>query len=121
MKSLTFLTTFLIFYCLRESLSQKSLINRKQKNNRPPILNLNAVKNRKETCGTSRKVGPAQRILGGRLAQDGEFPWQISLHKNRFFRCGGSIIGIKSIVTAAHCVQGLVLILIILLKLKAVR
>jgi secreted trypsin-like serine protease len=59
-------------------------------------------------CGLSNIRGPAQRIVGGRFASDGEFPWIISLHKNERFRCGGSIIDTKTIVTAAHCVQGFV-------------
>jgi secreted trypsin-like serine protease len=66
--------------------------------------------NKANGCGLSNIRGPAQRIVGGRLASDGEFPWIISLHKNERFRCGGSIniIDIKTIVTAAHCVQGFV-------------
>jgi hypothetical protein len=68
----------------------------------------NTRENKVNRCGLSNIGGPAQRILGGRLARDGEFPWIISLHKNERFSCGGSIIDTKTIVTAAHCVQGFV-------------
>lgn len=48
------------------------------------------------------------RIVGGKDASDGEFPYQISLQfKNQHF-CGGSLISESWIVTAAHCkVDGL--------------
>ncbi|XP_055385766.1 chymotrypsin-1-like [Condylostylus longicornis] len=44
------------------------------------------------------------RIVGGDFAKDGEFPYQISLQLNQNHICGGSIIGPKHILTAAHCV-----------------
>ncbi|CAB3382865.1 Hypothetical predicted protein [Cloeon dipterum] len=44
------------------------------------------------------------RIIGGTNARKGEFPWQVSLHIRGFGHfCGGSIVYLKHIVTAAHC------------------
>lgn len=47
------------------------------------------------------------KIVGGSLADEGQYPYQASLrHKGRHF-CGGSIIDKRHILTAAHCVSGL--------------
>ena len=51
------------------------------------------------------------RIVGGVETEEHEYPWQIGLvgGSNGNIYCGGSIISSKWILTAAHCVDGLVL------------
>jgi len=46
-------------------------------------------------------IGPY--IVNGDLAKRGAWPWQVSLFYQGIFKCGGSILNAKWIVTAAHC------------------
>lgn len=47
-----------------------------------------------------------ERIIGGDQATAGQFPYQAMLRNKDTDFCGGSIIGIRFILTAAHCTQG---------------
>ncbi|KAL6471760.1 hypothetical protein MHYP_G00204100 [Metynnis hypsauchen] len=51
-------------------------------------------------CG---KQQVTSRIVGGRVAQLGLWPWQVSLHFNGMHICGGTLISQDFVVTAAHC------------------
>ncbi|GJQ69454.1 hypothetical protein Trydic_g6563 [Trypoxylus dichotomus] len=56
---------------------------------------------------SSQKPGQV-RIVGGFDAQNGQFPWAVSLRSSSSGRlfCGGSIINSRWILTAATCVDG---------------
>ncbi|XP_054598570.1 ST14 transmembrane serine protease matriptase a [Nothobranchius furzeri] len=59
-----------------------------------------------ENCDCGKKRFSRNRIVGGQDAEDGEFPWQVSLHAKPYTHvCGASIISPTWLVTAAHCVQ----------------
>uniref|UniRef100_A0A7M5VC52 ShKT domain-containing protein n=1 Tax=Clytia hemisphaerica TaxID=252671 RepID=A0A7M5VC52_9CNID len=47
------------------------------------------------------------RIISGRDAKPGQFPWQVAMYVNGHFSCGGSILKPDWLITAAHCLQGL--------------
>ncbi|XP_076646274.1 chymotrypsin-1-like [Halictus rubicundus] len=48
----------------------------------------------------------AARIVGGRDAAPGQFPYMASLRVNGRHICGGAILDATHILTAAHCVNG---------------
>lgn len=66
-----------------------------------------------QQCGKPAIAPKESRIVGGEVAIKNSWPWQIhlgytssflGLFESTQFICGGSIIGNKWIVTAAHCV-----------------
>ncbi|XP_005171071.2 transmembrane protease serine 3 [Danio rerio] len=55
-------------------------------------------------CGYRSAI--SSRIVGGNVSKSGQVPWQVSLHYQNQYLCGGSIISESWILTAAHCVFG---------------
>lgn len=66
---------------------------------KPHNVNVTSV-----TKGTNvTATGP--RIVGGRDAKPGEFPWQVSVRSGTESHfCGGAVLNATTVVTAAHCV-----------------
>jgi len=64
------------------------------------------------TCGISGRSSDDDfdKIVGGQAADKGEYPWQVSMQRSSwsgsYHFCGGSIIDERTVVTAAHCIEG---------------
>lgn len=70
--------------------------------------------NKEVACGVTASY-PQTKVVGGKNAAFGAWPWQVSVRKVSFFgfssthRCGGAVISSEWIATAGHCVEDLAL------------
>lgn len=77
----------------------------------PGRYTLSAARNYE--CGVQTMGRPETRIVGGKNAPFGRWPWQVSVRRTSFFgfssthRCGGAVINDNWIATAGHCVDDL--------------
>ncbi|UYV78010.1 hypothetical protein LAZ67_15003188 [Cordylochernes scorpioides] len=61
-------------------------------------------------CGIPM-VGPKNKVVGGKAAEFGAYPWQVSVRRTSLFgltsghRCGGALVNLRWTATAAHCVD----------------
>lgn len=56
-------------------------------------------------CG-GRPLKP-NKVVGGTTTVAGDHAWQVAMLWNNSFRCGGSLVNDRWILTAAHCVASL--------------
>jgi hypothetical protein len=49
---------------------------------------------------------PTNNIVGGSVARAGMFPYQAHLVIDNAYKCGGSLITARTVMTAAHCLIG---------------
>lgn len=66
-------------------------------------------------CGVRSMVGVARagRVVGGRDSEQGELPWSVLVRETSLLglftktKCGGALIDLKWVLTAAHCKPGM--------------
>jgi len=79
----------------------------------------------KKTCGWCKGTDPSPEtracgiatlrkgrthtldIVGGAQSRKGDFPWQVAIYHNNRFLCGGSLIDVTHVLSAAHCFNGI--------------
>ena len=59
-----------------------------------------------KSCGKRTIKKPQSRLIGGRNASEGEFPWQVYLRTGVMSFCSGTILSPKTVLTSAGCLEG---------------
>ncbi|CAG9860824.1 unnamed protein product [Phyllotreta striolata] len=78
------------------------------------VTSISSAANEEIACGIPQMyTKPQTRIVGGKNAPFGRWPWQVSIRRTSFFgfssthRCGGAVLNENWIATAGHCVDDL--------------
>lgn len=69
----------------------------------PPTYEENPKHLTQETSPHRSLIPYSPRIIGGRVANDDRYTYMVSLQTNGVHFCGGVLIAIDTILTAAHC------------------
>ncbi|XP_054622372.1 transmembrane protease serine 7-like [Dunckerocampus dactyliophorus] len=56
-----------------------------------------------DDCACGRPSPRSHRVVGGVNSEEGEWPWQVSLHFSGHLFCGASVLSSDWLVSAAHC------------------
>ncbi|XP_076314877.1 uncharacterized protein LOC143227305 [Tachypleus tridentatus] len=85
-----------------------------------PLMTAKQQWDYRKDCGV-RSLRPYGRIVGGRNAYFGEWPWQVLLKESTWLglflknKCGGVLLNSKYVITAAHCQPGVLASLVVVL------
>ncbi|XP_061778466.1 transmembrane protease serine 7-like [Nerophis ophidion] len=56
-----------------------------------------------EDCACGNPAPASHRVVGGVNSEEGEWPWQVSLHFSGHLFCGASVLSPDWLISAAHC------------------
>ena len=59
----------------------------------------------KAACGIEGPAIKEGRIVGGVEATEHAWPWQVALFIDDAWFCGGSLVSLRHVVTAGHCLE----------------